>query len=161
MDFNMMTGRAMALILFSMSSRPQSLPSSIQDVQTRARLVRDINNAIGPHFASYKQVSAFEGQISALPQHMFDAMLKDMTKITDEQIFGVDNIQARNGLGFSLWSGCISAAKVNPLCEIDELYKAGVETAPIFKRLLNEPIAFDGVPESSPVLVYRDTNCSM
>ena len=46
---------------------------------------------------------------------------------------------------------------INPPCEIDELYKAGVETAPIFKRSLNESIAFDGVPEGSSVLVYKDT----
>jgi hypothetical protein len=176
----MMTARAMALILFSMSSRPQSLPTSIQDVQTRAWLVRDIDNAIGLHFASYNQVSDFQGQISALPQGLFDFMLKDMTKTTDKQIPGIDNIHARNGVGFLLWSGCISAAKaialdtrdgvntpesrmrdftnlINPLCGIDEFYKAGVETAPIFKRLLNQAVSFDGVPDGSPVLKYKDT----
>jgi hypothetical protein len=43
---------------------------------------------------------------------------------------------------------------INPLCKIDKLYKAGA--APIFKRLGNDPIDFDGVPDCSPVLLYKD-----
>lgn len=172
-----MTGRVMAVSLFSVSSRPQSLPSSIQDVKKKAKLVQDIDTTIAPHFAS----STFKGQIFALSQSSFDAMLKDVTKVADEQIYDLDNTNARSGVAFSLWSGCISAAKeiatgtrggantpesrmdtfenlINPLCEIDELFKAGAETAPILKRLRKEDISFSGVPAGSPVLVYKDTS---
>jgi hypothetical protein len=105
-------------------------------------------------------------------------MLKDMTTTAAKQINEVDNANPRNGVALSLWSGCIMAAKeialgtrdgentpesrmdnftnlIDPLCEIDELYKAGVETAPIFKRLRKE-IHFEGVPTGSPVLMYKD-----
>lgn len=107
-------------------------------------------------------------------------MLKDSTKVFDEQITDVNDINSRKGIAFSLWSGCLSAGKtialgtrdrentpesrmeiftyiIDPLCKIDELYKAGVETAPIFKRLRKDDIDFEGVPDGSPVRLYKDT----
>jgi hypothetical protein len=180
MDFNMMTGRALGLILFNVSSRPDSLPSSIQNVQTRARLVDDINNALGPHIVSYKNVPAFKGQISALPQPLFDPMVNDVNKIIEKQIDDINDSNTRNGVGFLLWSGCLSAAKViamdtldgmntselrtdsftnliDPLCKLDELFKAGVETAPVWKSLKNQKVSFEGVPADSPVRVHEHT----
>lgn len=174
-DFNMMAGRLIAVSLFSVSSRPKGLPSSIQNIETRARLVDDIDKAMFKHFSS----SAYGGQINALPQTSFDALVKDMTNVAEKHIVDIDNPNARNGVGLSVWSGCMSAAKtialetrdgentpetrslvftniINPLCEIDELYKAGVEAAPIFKRLREDEISFDGVPPESPVRKYKD-----
>jgi hypothetical protein len=51
-DFNMLTGRIIAVRLFSVSSRVKGLPSSLQDTRIRTRLVGDIDKAIGKHFGS-------------------------------------------------------------------------------------------------------------
>jgi hypothetical protein len=178
-DFNMMTGRVMAVSLFNVSHRPKQLPTSIQDVRTRARLVDDIDKTMGQHFGSFRLIPYVEGQICVLSQSLFDAMLEDVTTQAKKQINDVDNDNMRNGVALILWSGCIAAAKVialgtrsgantpqsrkdvltnliNPLCDIDELYKAGVETAPVFKSLRKEDVNFDGVPAGSPVLMYKD-----
>jgi hypothetical protein len=47
----MLTGRVMAVSLFSVSSRPQGLPSSVQDVRIRARLVDDIDKSMSKHLS--------------------------------------------------------------------------------------------------------------
>lgn len=52
-DYNMTTRRVIAVSLFSVSSRPQGLPSSVQDVQKRAKLVDDIDKTIAKHFLSF------------------------------------------------------------------------------------------------------------
>jgi hypothetical protein len=171
-DFNMLTGRIIAVRLFSVSSRVKGLPSSLQDTRIRARLVGDIDKAMGKHFGQV--------QIFALPQSTFNTMMRDMTTTTEKHIKDVDNTSARNGVALSLWSGCLSAAEIalgtrdgpntaesrmdifanltDPLCKVDELFKAGAETAPVFKRLRGEEVKFEGVPESSPVRMYKDTS---
>lgn len=178
-DFNMMTGRVMAVSMFSLTSRPQGFPTSIQDVQQRAKLVDDIDKTMSKHFSSFSLSPLYKEQICSLSQSLFDTMMKEVTRIAKEQIIEVDDTNARNGVALSIWSGCMSAAKeiasgtragantpqtreysftyiINPLCEIDELYKAGVEAAPIFKRLREDEISFDGVPPESPVRKYKD-----
>jgi hypothetical protein len=172
-DFNMVTGRIIRLSLFSMSSKVEGLPSSIQDIRTRARLVDGIDKSISKHFG--------EMQIFALPQSTFDSMMRDMSTMAEKHIKDVDNTNARNGVASSVWSGCLSAAKeialgtrngentpesrrevftklIDPLCKVDELFKAGVEAAPVFKRLRGEEVKFEGVPESSPARMYKDTS---
>jgi hypothetical protein len=172
-DFNTLTGRIIAVSIFSVSPGVKGLPSSLQDIRTRARLVDDIDKSIGKHFGQV--------QIFALPQSTFDAMMRDMAATTEKHIKDVDNTNARNGVASSLWSGCLSAAKeialstrdgpntpesrtynftnlLDPLCKVDELFKAGVEAAPVFKRLRGQEIDFEGVPGSSPVRRYKDTS---
>jgi hypothetical protein len=39
----------------------------------------------------------------------------------------------------------------------DPIYYAGVEAAPVLKRLRNEPIFSDGIPSDSPVMNYLST----
>ena len=46
---------------------------------------------------------------------------------------------------------------INPKTSSDPIYYAGVEAAPIFKRLRNEPIFTDGIPSDSPVMNYVNT----
>lgn len=159
--------------LFSVSSRVMRLPSSLHDIRIRARLVDDVDKSMGKHFG--------QAQIFALPQSTFDDMIKDMTTNAENHIKDVDNTSVRNGVALCLWSGCLSAAKeialgtlegentpetrmyaftnlIGPLCRVDELFKAGVETAPVFKRLRGQEIDFEGVPKSSPVRLYKDTS---
>src|SRR5205823_4376788 len=81
---------------------------------------------------------------------------------------------SRVNLVLRLWSGCLSAAKtiaestrsgpntaeerrrvfetiIDSIAAVDIIYAAGVEAAPAFKRLADQPYFFEGVPESSCV----------
>jgi hypothetical protein len=79
-------------------------------------------------------------------------------------------------VAFRLWVGCLSAAKtiahgtrdgentaaicnskfklIDERCKIDSVYRAGVETAPIWKRQIGDTFSFGGVPEASSVRRY-------
>jgi hypothetical protein len=46
---------------------------------------------------------------------------------------------------------------IDPKTSSDPIYYAGVEAAPILKRLRNEPIFTDGIPSESPVMNYLNT----
>ena len=43
---------------------------------------------------------------------------------------------------------------INPKASLDPIYYTGVEAAPIFKRVRNEPIFSDGIPSDSPVMNF-------
>lgn len=90
----MLTGRIIAVSLFSVSPRVNGLPSPLQDIRTRTRLVDDIDKAMGKHFGS----SNYEGQIFAHPQSTFDIMMRDITTTAEKHIKDVDNTNARNGV---------------------------------------------------------------
>jgi hypothetical protein len=47
---------------------------------------------------------------------------------------------------------------IDPKALSDPIYHAGVEAAPILRRLRNEPIFIDGIPSESPVMNYLDPN---
>jgi hypothetical protein len=84
---------------------------------------------------------------------------------------------SRVNLVLRLWSGCLSAAKtiaestrsgpntaeerrrlfetiIDPIAAVDGIYAAGVEAAPAFKRRVDQPYFFDGVPQGSCVRRY-------
>jgi hypothetical protein len=46
---------------------------------------------------------------------------------------------------------------INPKASSDPIYYAGVEAAPVLKRLRNESIFTDGIPSDSPVMNYLNT----
>ncbi|HEX5904706.1 MAG TPA: hypothetical protein VFY50_01520 [Candidatus Nitrosocosmicus sp.] len=45
----------------------------------------------------------------------------------------------------------IFSKKIDIISKTDPIYRAGVEAAPAFKRLRNQPYSFEGVLETSPV----------
>ena len=47
---------------------------------------------------------------------------------------------------------------IDPKALSDPIYYAGVEAAPILKRIRNEEIFTDGIPSESPVMNYLDPN---
>lgn len=88
-------------------------------------------------------------------------------KLTEEELIS---------LGLRLWIGCISAAKalsdkdmngpidakyraelfshIDAYAQEDPVFLAGVETAPKYKNLMDEPIFLEGVPSNSVVRQY-------
>jgi hypothetical protein len=86
------------------------------------------------------------------------------------------NEKYRKSLGLSLWSGCLSAAKVialetrdvsntpemraksfqdlDVIADRDSIFRTGVESAPLFKKYNQQCYSFNGVPSSSPVRRY-------
>jgi len=86
------------------------------------------------------------------------------------------NEKYRKSIGLRLWSGCLSAAKVialetrdgpNPpemraesfqeidiIADRDSIFRAGVESAPLFKEYNQQCYSFNGVPSTSPVRRY-------
>ena len=93
------------------------------------------------------------------------------------------DILQRINISLRIWSGCLSAGKkhrlekprsgnntsmsrqiafsrINVWTKIDPIYRSGVESAPVWKRLINQgdDIHFDGIPSDSPVMKYMNTD---
>jgi hypothetical protein len=84
----------------------------------------------------------------------------------------------RVNVALRLWSGCLSAAKtialetrsgpntpamranafasLDALAHGDPIFAAGMEAAPAFKKLRDQPYSLDGVPKDSPVRRYAE-----
>ena len=81
-----------------------------------------------------------------------------------------------------LWVGCISASKliaestmdgpntleirkfffetnIDLICEVDKIYRAGVEIAPLFKKYRSQSVDYAGIPETSSVRKYQNHEC--
>ena len=144
------------------------LPSSLDKVQTRAELVKAINVPL---------IIDLQGRASLLFQispEDKERRFDELGKISLKYIPDISDETTRINITLRLWSGCLSAAKtiametlsdkntsgirqqiftsmIDPTARSNEIYRAGVESAPALKRSLNEPISFDGVPENSSV----------
>ncbi len=144
---------------------PPILPSSLQDVNQRARLVDAID---GPLIRG--------SLLHTLNGREKTQRLNDIAGLSKTYIPDIDDDNVRLNITLRLWSGCLSAAKtialqtmsgpntpgtrslifgkINSIAQEDPIYCAGVEAAPSFKRLRNEPYSFEGVPENSVVRRY-------
>jgi len=147
-----------------------TLPSSLQDVSQRAKLVRDINTEsfAGALLADYYRTLSVDEKVQCL---------NEIARGSKTYISDVDDDGVRKNLSLRLWSGCLSAAKIialrtndgpntpdkrassfrdkiDPQAQMDPIYRAGVEAAPHFKKLLEEEYSFEGVPEDSTVRRY-------
>ncbi|OPY38189.1 MAG: hypothetical protein A4E35_00611 [Methanoregula sp. PtaU1.Bin051] len=146
-----------------------TLPSSLQDVTERSKLVYAINtsNLANSLFADFhRNLSIVE---KAKCQNAIARLSRAyMSDVTDDKV--LVNISLR------LWSGCLSAAKTIAFqtmdgpntpekreliftqiefnAQEDPIYRAGVEAAPTFKRLLKEGYSFEGVSKNSVVRRY-------
>jgi DNA-binding MarR family transcriptional regulator len=138
------------------------LPASLKDPRRRAKLVDSIDAPLisGSILASLEQgekqrrlILVAEVAASLMPE------VKDTT--------------TKSNIALRLWAGCISAAKmialetksgpntpeirdraftlIDSIAREDAIYRAGVESAPAFKKLRLQPISLESVPKQSAV----------
>src|SRR5437016_6208795 len=171
-DHNMISARLIGVVLFRVSYRPKQIPDSLQQVETRTSLVNDVDMLIGRYITPYSLTPSCLGQIDSFPDDRINDMLREIAKTSGPRVPEIADDNARTGLVLCLWSGCITAAKaialgtmdgentvevrknifaglIDPLSKIDSFFLAGVETAPVLKRLRSQgnQISFDGVPD--------------
>ena len=146
---------------------PPTLPASLQDVRERAKLVRDVNTKMLANIL-FKD---YQGQLSTEEKGQ---CLYDVARVSTVYMPGVVDSTVRANLCLRIWSGCLAAAKniafqtldgpntpdqrnlifrdyIDPQAQADPIFCAGVESAPSFKKLLEEGYSLDGVPQESPV----------
>ncbi len=139
------------------------------DVQIRAKLVEAINQTLGGRYLPDMQDTDKQ---SFLRQVLSTCSIYITEPLDDDE---------RISVGMRIWSGCLAAAKViasqtgdganspqmreslfrdqiDRVSKEDALFRAGVEAAPPWKRLINQgsDIFFDGVPADSPVRAYEN-----
>jgi hypothetical protein len=137
---------------------PPVLPKSLENVDQRARLV--------DHIDSKLIQNSFLHELDAKEKAN---RLNDITELSRNFISDVNDDNDIKNLLLRLWAGCMSAAKgialetnsgpntperrnmifskkINITSETDPIYRAGVEAAPAFKGLRNQPYSFEGVP---------------
>jgi len=175
-DSNMITAYSWAAGLFQ-----QVLPSSLADIEKRARLVNEIDTSL---------VKGKNGQnkiLIDLDDPESDQRLNEIAQISipylTEQI---DDILRKNIL-LRLWTGCMEAAKairftyvagirngvvieapisieyrqslfnlIDLLSKTDLIYGSGVEAAPAYKKVVKEYYSLNGVPSNSIIRKYTN-----
>ena len=168
-DPNMITAYSWAAGLFQ-----QVLPSSLADIEKRAKLVNEINTP------QVKGKNEHDKMLIDLDIPEKDRRLNEIAQISmpylTEQI---DDILRKNIL-LRLWTGCMEAAKairftyvagirngvvieapisieyrqslfnlINLLSKTDLIYGSGVEAAPAYKKVVKEYYSLKGVPPNS------------
>ncbi len=164
-DLNMATALGWANQL----GAPPQLPPSLEPVDRRAELVDAIDEPLMLH-----------SDLHVLDRAEKESCLDDISRISRTYMTDVGDDGDRINIALRLWSGCMSAAEtiayevksglntpekrsqvfgtiMDPMSELDQIYRAGVEAAPSFKNLRNEPYSFDGVPTSSPVRSFASS----
>lgn len=153
---------AIALALgHGLASGELGLPSGLADVDTRAWLVEEVDRPL----LNDEQGTARFDVLGAQIRHMAACTEPLMPEVTDP----LD----RAAVALRLWAGCLLAAKtiaaetrsgsntaagrselfatIDQLAAADPVVCAGVEAAPVFKRLRGQTFSLDGVPENSAV----------
>lgn len=172
MDSNMLTALAWAGNL----AAPQSLPVSLRSVCKRTEMIDRINNALGG--ISARLYPNERPKVMLLwPSAAQEEFRSRVLAISQEFITEGINDNEKNAVGLRLWSGCLSAAKtiatgtmdgdntpdmrraafegeIDRTANMDPIYKAGVEVAPIWKEFLGQEVHLEGVPETSAVRRY-------
>lgn len=144
---------------------PPVLPVSLIQPEARARLVHAINTPLirGSHL------------------HLLDPKekrrrLAELAELTQAPIPDVFDAAKRTNIALRIWAGCIHGAKtialktengpntpegrsqtsvdIDRLANRDPIFRAGVEAAPLFKKLIAEEISLDGVLPESPLRTY-------
>jgi hypothetical protein len=178
-DSNMLTAYSWAAGLFQ-----QQLPSSLKDIEKRAKLVNEINGPL------------VRGNNSSVADKMFidldndekDLRLDDIAQISMAFLTEQMDDKVRKNILLRLWTGCIEAAKairfnyvagikdgviveapitheyrqalftslIDLQSRIDLIYGAGVEAAPAYKKLLKEYYSFSGIPSNSIIRRYSN-----
>jgi hypothetical protein len=177
---NMLTTYSCAASLFQ-----QELPSSLIDVEKRARLVNEINAPLMQGNSSNTAL-AVNIMIIDLDNKKKDSRLDDITKTSLTYLTEEMDHMLRKNILLRLRTGCMEVVKairfryvagirdgivieapitheyrealfsslIDLLSKIDLVYAAGVESAPVYKKLLKEHYSFTGVPPNSIVRRY-------
>lgn len=180
-DSNMLITYSWAAGLFQ-----QELPSSLMDVEKRAKLVNEINAPLiqGNNRDSLTvNLMLIDLDSKEEDRRLDDIAQNSLTYLTEQ----MDN-KLRKNILLRLWTGCMEAAKairfsyvagirdgivieapitheyrqalftslIDLLSKVDLVYAAGVEAAPIYKKLVKEYYSFAGVPTNSIVRKYSN-----
>lgn len=161
-DPNMETAHQWAEAL----GRVPVLPRSLEDVADRARLVDAVDWPL-----------VRGGLLIRLTNPEKVERLREVGRLSMQFLSDVEDETLRVNVILRLWSGCLIAAKtiavetrsgpntpelrqvafsqfIDRIAETDLIFRAGVEAAPAFKRLRNDPYSLEGVPDDSPVRIY-------
>jgi hypothetical protein len=143
-----------------------SIPESLKEVIKRAKYLDFVDKKMimGSklwEFNNKQQIQSF---------------LANMDEKSIPWIYDIADRKQRISITLRLWAGCLDAAKnlrdktateqiitperrarafkgnIDLKASSDPIYFAGVEAAPILKKLRNEPIFTDGIPLESPVM---------
>jgi hypothetical protein len=143
-----------------------SIPESLKEVIKRAKYLdfADKEMIMGSKLWEFNN------------KQQIESFLANMDEKSIPWIYDVINGKQRINITLRLWAGCLDAAKnlryktaseqiitpeiratafkesIDPKASSDPIYFAGVEAAPILKKLRNEPIFTDGIPLDSPVM---------
>ena len=163
----------------------QQLPSSLMDIEKRAKLMNEIN---GPLVSGNNPLVAPDKMLIDLDDDEKDLRLDDIAQISMAFLTEQMDEKVRKNILLRLWTGCIEAAKairfnyvagikdgfvveapitlqyhqalftslIDLHSRIDLIYAAGVEAAPAYKKLLKEYYSFRGVPSNSIIKRYSN-----
>ena len=172
-DSNMLIAYSWAAGLFQ-----QQLPSSLMDVEKRAKLVNEMN---GPLIRGNTPLVADKMLLIDLDNDEKDLLLDNIARISMAFLTEELDDKIRKNILLRLWTGCIEAAKairfnyvagiqdgvvveapitlqyrqaiftslIDLHSRIDLIYRAGVEAAPAYKKLLKQYYSLSGVPSDS------------
>jgi hypothetical protein len=178
-DSNMITAYSWAAGLVQ-----QDLPSSLIDVEKRAKLVNEINVPLVRGKNNNNSLTS-DMMLKDLDDNEKNLRLDDMAQISMSYLTEQLDDKIRKNTVLRLWVGCIDAVKairfssvagikdgivveapitianrqslftlIDLLSKTDLIYKAGVEAAPAYKKLVNQHYSFNGVPSNSVVRKY-------
>ena len=164
-DTNMNTAYSWASDLSDLSHLKMTL-----DINQRIQLILEIEMEVDRYSKYDLSGSGLFENFSGTVKEIFLNRIDDIVRryIPDER-----NEKYRKSIGLRLWSGCMSAAKTIALdtpdgpntpnirtkifqdldlkANQDPIYRAGVESAPLFKKKRQHCFSFNGVPLTSPV----------
>lgn len=179
-DSNMLTAYSWAAGLFQ-----QQLPSSLMDIEKRAKLVNEI---IDPLVGGANPLVADKMLLIDLDNDEKDLRLDNIARISMVFLTEQMDDKIRKNILLRLWTGCIEAAKairfnyvagikdgvvveapitlqyrqalftslIDLQSKIDLIYGAGVEAAPAYKKLLKQYYSLSGVPSNSIIRKYSN-----
>ena len=180
-DSNMLTTYSWAASLFQ-----QELPPSLMDVENRANLVAEINAPlIQGNSRTSSIVNIMLADLDSKEKNLrLDNIAQTSRIYLTEQIefklrknillrLWTGCMEAAKAIRFSYIAGikdgivteapityeyrqALFTSLIDLLCKIDLVYAAGVEAAPVYKKLVKEYYSFAGIPQNSIVRRYSN-----
>jgi hypothetical protein len=171
-DTNMITAYFWACGIF----QPE-LPSALSDVDKRTKFVNEVNEVLLKYINNDINTQGY-GQFADFALDVKNKILNDIGEIGKSYVADKEEDRVVVNTALRLWSGCMETAKVIALetndgpntaearqqaffqielfSKIALIYAAGVESAPLFKKLHKEYYSFNGVPLDSGVRKYKN-----
>jgi hypothetical protein len=169
-DTNMNTAYSWASELADLSHLKITL-----DTNERATMISKINELLGNYIKNDCN-SGGTGLFESFSEIIKEIVLNRIDDILRHYNPLETNEKYRKSIGLRLWSGCLSAAKIiaietrdapntpemraelfqqlDTVADHDSIFRAGVESAPLFKKNNQQCYSFNGVPSTSPVRRY-------